>query len=108
MNASAGRRVGVVMTAEGRHGRSTYANQGCRCPLCTDAEVRYQAHVRALRFAERVEVDGRLFAPRATSHGNSTYRNWGCRCLVCSTAAADAARARNKTRRVSPPGEATS
>ncbi|SLG39603.1 Uncharacterised protein [Mycobacteroides abscessus subsp. abscessus] len=50
--------------------------------------MRSQADRRKARWAERVEIGGRLVHPRAP-HGNGTtngYSNYGCRCEPCSVA----------------------
>jgi len=41
---------------------------------------------RARRFAERIEVDGRPFHPRAPHGTPNGYGNYGCRCTPCTSA----------------------
>lgn len=71
-----------------RHGGSGGAYvRGCRCADCTEANTARIKRRKYERFAERVEVDGRLVAVNAAKHGiKSTYGNWGCRCQPCTEA----------------------
>lgn len=60
---------------------------GCRCPVCTEAHRVRITRRRNERRAGRVLVDGRLVAWQAPEHGRrSTYSNWGCRCVLCALA----------------------
>lgn len=66
-----------------------YVNHKCRC---TSARAAWAASVRrrrSQRYALRVRVNGRWYAPtvRESAHGEEgTYSNWGCRCRPCTTA----------------------
>lgn len=80
------------------HGRSVTYTKGCRCDLCRAAAVEKRAVLRKARYAERIMVDGRWFAPRvaANAHGTlATYGNWGCRCEPCTKAASVEGRERH-------------
>lgn len=68
------------------HGRTGYANWGCRCGVCKAASAEiYQRR----RNAPREEVP----------HGPSGYVNWGCKCDTCR--AANPRRVRRAARGVS-------
>lgn len=59
---------------------STYANYGCRCEECTDANTRRIKRRQAERYAAPKDPDG----PR---HGKTSfYINHGCRCDKCKAA----------------------
>lgn len=62
-----------------RHGGSgsAYANYGCRCEPCTEANRVRVARRRAERSAD---------APGVVHGSRSTYLNWGCRCESCTQA----------------------
>jgi len=64
------------------HGGSgnAYANYGCRCEPCTEANTARNERRRAERY-ETTRTDG---LPENIPHGASAYANWGCRCDVCS------------------------
>ncbi len=75
-----------------RHGRSLYANGGCRCEVCREAHRRYQAEWKR-RAVARTQTTGQL--PEAVEHGSvNAFYNHGCRCRACLDAAALAARER--------------
>lgn len=68
------------------HGGSgtAYANYGCRCDECTDANT-----ARVLR--RRLERKAEDVPPQL--HGKaSTYTNWGCTCEPCTAANAEKCR----------------
>lgn len=75
------RRV-VLLTPAGnpvRHGGSgsAYANYGCRCVPCTEANRVRVVRRRAERSADDPGV----------AHGTrGGYINWGCRCVPCTRA----------------------
>lgn len=70
-----------------KHGQFwTYLNHKCRCDPCKAANNQASTTTRLKRYAERVEVDGRLVHPKATHGQASSYRNKGCRCQPCTTA----------------------
>lgn len=78
------------------HGLASSYIRGCRCDLCKDAAREKRAIHRKMRQAERVMVNGRLFAPNASVHGTlGTYGNWGCRCEACTKAASAEGRNRH-------------
>ena len=77
-------RVIVNFTPTGKpvtHGGSgsAYANYGCRCELCIEANT---ARVDRRRRERQTEEQ-----PANLPHGrDSTYSNWGCRCEPCKAA----------------------
>jgi len=65
-----------------KHGGAgtAYANYGCRCAECTEANRVRTARRRAERVAEHKD-------PNDPRHGKvSFYSNHGCRCEKCTTA----------------------
>ena len=65
-----------------KHGGSgtAYANYGCRCEECQEANTERTKRRRRERVTEE---------PPADSHGKpSTYSNWGCKCVECVAAGA--------------------
>jgi hypothetical protein len=46
----------------------------------------HRRRARALRFAERITVNGRAFHPRAPHGTPNGYGNYGCRCIPCRAA----------------------
>ena len=80
-----------------RHGGAgtAYANYGCRCEECTEANRRRIGRRRAERMAQ-VRESG---LPASVEHGLSAYTNWGCRCEICS----EANRRYCASRRIAPP-----
>lgn len=69
------------------HGLGGYTNHACRCDTCRLALRAYRANRVAARRAERITVNGRLFAVNAFRHGeDNTYVNWACRCHACTDA----------------------
>lgn len=75
--------VRVDFTKSGKpvsHGGSgtAYANHGCRCEECTEANTRR---------VKRRWLERRVEALPERPHGQySTYVNWSCRCVECTEA----------------------
>lgn len=90
-------RVVVNFTKTGKpvtHGGSgtAYANYGCRCDACTEANtIRVEIRRRA-RLREGVPSD-------AVHGSSSTYSNWGCRCDECRAAHSEGCKAQAAARR---------
>lgn len=75
--------VRVDFTKSGKpvnHGGSgtAYANHGCRCEECTEANAR---RVKRRLLERRVEA-----LPERPHGQYSTYVNWSCRCVECTEA----------------------
>lgn len=74
--------VRVDFTKSGKpvnHGAGTaYADHGCRCEECTEANTR---RVKRRRLERRVEA-----LPERPHGQYSTYVNWSCRCVECTEA----------------------
>lgn len=63
-----------------------YLHHRCRCDDCKAVNKVMCARTREQRYAERVEVDGRLVHPQCAHGTESAYKNKGCRCLPCTAA----------------------
>ncbi len=66
-----------------KHGGSgtAYANYGCRCDECKQANAERALRRRKARLKEE---------PPPGSHGKyTTYSNWGCRCEFCLKAGSE-------------------
>lgn len=92
----------VLFTPGGKpiqHGGSgsAYANYGCKCLECRQANTARANRRRAERRHEDI--------PEGVVHNASTYSNWACRCDDCATAHAEKERelqAERKAKRRSP------
>lgn len=73
-----------VVTPEGH-------NKGkCSCGQCRSYRRVYNAERKVARYAQRVEIDGRMVATHRPpdSHGKwNTYNRYGCQCAPCTDAA---------------------
>lgn len=69
-----------------KHGESGYANYGCRCDICTQANTEKLARIRGNNADERIEVDGRMIHPLAKHGTLNGYQYYKCRCRACTDA----------------------
>lgn len=95
-------RLGGEVPEHARHGAAgTYVNYRCDCADCRARHTTDVGHDRRTRFAQRVEVDGRLIhpSPDITHGAEATYVNWGCRCPECSEANTAAKKARRAAKK---------